>query len=332
MLHRSLALPLHRASQRGGTVFLRGPRSSGKTALLEREFPGHTYVSLDNAADRARARANPAGFLARLRGPAIIDDLHGAPELVRHLLFPVERPLILVSSRRLTLGYETLELYAPTRAERQRREPVSLAMLGRFAPSAIPVATAFAAWPARRNFIESDLRDLVSVHDLDRFEAFLKTAQSHSGQILDQQSLVRQCGLSHSTVSRWLGVLDACFQTILLPFPSNDFGRRLIRRPKLHFLESECFESQVVSELFRNAKHAGETPYLGYWRDSNGLEIPLLVDGVIPVGIASSPNPADVNRLKRWMKLAGAKQGALIAESNAPARTGGILRYALDQL
>ncbi len=331
-MHRALALPLHRAVQRGWPILLQGPRSSGKTALLQREFPGHTYSSLDNAADRARARSHPAAFLARLRGPAIIDDLHRAPELVRHLLAPSEGPLILASSRRLTLRFETFELHAPTRAERQRRAPVSLAMLGRFAPSATPSATTFAAWPARRNFIEKDLRDLVSVHDLDRFEAFVQAAQSRSGQILDQQALADQCALSHGTVSRWLAVLDVCFQTIRLSFSDIDLGRRLVRRPKLHFLESDCFESQAVSEIFRNAKHAGETPALSYWRDSNGLEIPLIVQEAMPVGIASSPNPADVNRLKRWMDLAGTKQGALIAQTKTTARTGGILRYSIDQL
>ena len=85
MFHRTIALPLHRAMQLGDPVLLQGPRSSGKTTLLQREFPGHTYAALDDAANRSRARNDPAGFLARLRGPAIVDDLHRAPELIEHL-------------------------------------------------------------------------------------------------------------------------------------------------------------------------------------------------------------------------------------------------------
>jgi predicted AAA+ superfamily ATPase len=137
-------------------------------------------------------------------------------------------------------------------------------------------------------------------------------------------------------VARWLEVLDACFLTLRLPPADLDFGRRLIRRPKLHFLASSTFESQAVSELYRNARHAGETPDLRYWRDSNGFEIPLIVQsetsGPMPVGIAESPTPTEMARLRRWMDLAGLQKAAFIAQRPASVRAGGVLRYALGQL
>jgi hypothetical protein len=304
--------------------------------MLRQEFPGHSYVALDSAPIRVRARRDPPGFLARFRGPAIVDDLHRAPELAQYLATPgFSAPLILATSRRLQLPLKTLDLYAPTSAERQQRPPLPLAVLGRFVPSLVPVPPP-APWPTQRNFIECDLRDLVSVHDADRFESFLQAAQLRSGQPLDQQALANECGLSHRTVARWLSILETCFLTLRLPPADMDFGRRIVRRPKLHFLESDAFESQAVSELFRNAKHAGEVPDLRYWRDSNGLEISLVVqsagESAMPVNIAPAPAPADVVRLKRWMKLAGVSQAALIGKSYAPARTGGVLRYSIEQL
>ena len=337
MLHRTIALPLHRAMQLGDPVCLQGPRSSGKTTLLQREFPGHTYVALDNAADRSRARNDPAGFLARLRGPAILDDLHRAPELIEHLRDRrFSGPLILASSRRLQLPVETLHLYHPTRAERHGRQPLALAMLGRFVPLAVPPIMPVPPWPNRRNFIENDLRDLVSVHDPDRFETFLQAARALSGHVLDQQSLASQCGISHRTVTRWLAAVDTCFLTLRLPPADADFGRRIVRSPKLHFLDSECYESQVVSEIFRNAAHEGEIPDLRYWRDSNGLEIPLIVQSgsgnPLPAGIAAAPTPADVSRLRRWMELADVKQAALIGQTKVSAKHAGICRYSIEQL
>lgn len=111
MLFRALTIPLHRAVQAGGSVLLQGPRSAGKTTLLRREFPGHIYVSLEDARDRSSARADPGAFLARLRGPSILDDLHRAPELQDHLARrPAPWPLLLASSRRLDLPLPTLEL------------------------------------------------------------------------------------------------------------------------------------------------------------------------------------------------------------------------------
>ena len=330
-------MPLHRAAQRGEPVLLQGPRSSGKTTLLLREFPGHAYLALDNAADRSRARTDPAAFLARLRGPAIVDDLHRSPELVEHLQTGRFRgPLIVASSRRLQLPIETLHIYHPTRAECHGRQPLTLAMLGRFVPLAVtPIAPA-PPWPNKRNFIESDLRDLVSVHDTGRFEAFLLAAQAMSGQVLDQQSLAGQCGLSHRTVARWLAVLDTCLLTLRLPPADADFGRRTVRSPKLHFLDSECFESRVVSEILRNAAHEGEIPDLHYWRDSNGFEIPLIIrsgaGNAIPAGIAAAPTPADVSRLRRWMELASVNQAALIGQTRSSAKLNGICRYSIEQL
>lgn len=332
MIERALSVALHRAALFDEPVLLQGPRGAGKTTLLRREFPAHTYITLDDAADRARARADPQGFLARLRGPAVIDDLHRAPELMPYL--SASRPLILASSRRTRLPFGTFELYPPTQAEREGRAPLKLEMLGRFAPS--PVSPTSAPWARSRHFIERDVRDLINVRERDQFENFLRIAESQSGEVLHQQFIANECGLSHRTVTRWLGVLDACFETLRLPASEMDFGRRLVRSPKIHFLAHACLESQVVSEIYRNARHAGLVPDLSYWRDSNGFEIPLIVhhDSAppMPVCIAAEPNPSVVSRLHRWMELARVQQGAIIAQRAGQLRRRGILIYSVGQL
>jgi|RhiMethySRZTD1v2_1073278.scaffolds.fasta_scaffold506984_1 predicted AAA+ superfamily ATPase len=330
-LDRHLAIPLLRAAQDGEPILVQGPRGSGKTTLLRREFSGHIYVTLEDAADRSRARRDPAAFLARLRGPAVIDDFQRAPELNPHL---TNLPLVLASSQRLTVGLKTFELYSPTRAERQRRPPLPLDMLGRFAPVTHTPAHELAPWPRTRRFLHDDVRRLVNVDDLDRFERFLDLAEAQSGELLHQQELARAAGVAHRTVVRWLAVLDACFLTLQLEPADDDFGRRAVRRPKLHFLEhSTNFESQVVSEIYRNARHADISPRLRYWRDSNGLEIPLLIEET-PVQIAAQPTPADEARLVRWMKLARVRHGAMIARNpGLPGRReSAVLRYTASQL
>lgn len=336
MLQRNLAIPLHRAAQRAEPVLVQGPRSSGKTFLLRREFPAHTYLPLDDPLLRERVRQDPATFLARLRGPAFIDDLHRAPELVTLLKAEPAGRLVLASSVRVSLPVPTFELHPPTQAERERRPPVSLAMLGHFVPVAEANGPAFPHWPTLRSFLDHDLPTLVQVRDRDRFERFFRLASGRSGQILDQQALARECEVSHRTVVRWLAVLHACFQTVLLPPAPIDLGRRITRSPKIHFLGSEALESRVVSELYRNAHHAGVEPELCYWRDSNGLEVPLLILSEtappLPVAISEDAHPAVDARLRRWMQLARVSSAALITASRGPARRRGILRYAFDQL
>ncbi len=335
MLSRTLAIPLRRASLPGKPVLVQGPRGAGKTMLLRNAFPAHTYVTLDDPVDRARARQDPRAFLGRLRGPAVIDDVHRAPGLIGCMEgLPA---LVLASSLRLQTPFTTFELYPPTQAELEGRPPLALDMLGRFETSAGPASrqlgTAFAP---NRSWLDRDVRALVNVHDPERFEVFFALAEARSGTVLDQQAMAAECGVSHRTVVRWLGVLDACFRTLRLPASRIDFGRRLVRSPKLHFLESASLESRAVAEIYKNARHLGIAPELAYWRDSNGFEIPLIIQTdtapMMPVCIAAQPNPSDIGRLRRWMEMAGVSQGAMIAEDGRQLRRRGILSYAIGKL
>lgn len=324
-------MPLHRAAQAHDVVLLQGPRGAGKTTLLRREFPGHTYVALDDGGERARARRDPEGFLLRFRGPAIVDDVHRAPELLAYLEENgAPRPLLLGSSRRQGIGVETLELHGPTRAERERRAPVGLEMLGRFVPSAVSRGAVYPAWEAGGAYLDRDLPDLIGVRDRDRFEGFVAAARARSGEVLDRMALARECGVSHTTAVRWLGVLETCFVTVQVRASEWDFGRRVVRSPKLHFLSGGGFESEVISEIYRNGVHAGEAVDLRHWRDSNGFGVDLVV-GEVPVAIAEGVTPRDFDRVKRWMRLAGAGCGAVIGRAGGRG-AGGVLRYGLEGL
>ncbi len=337
MLVRNLSIVLHRAVHAHALVVLEGPRGSGKTTLLKGEFPRRLYLTLDDPADRQAARRDPAAFIARLRTAAIIDDVHRAPELVTYLTGnPVSTPLLVASPRKLSLPYTTLRLYHPTLAELERRPPLALEMLGHFVPRVEARLRAYEAWPRDNGLLERDVRELAGVQDLDRFDQFARIGLQHSGQILDQQRLADLAGISRTTVVRWLAVLDASFLTFRVPPCDYALGRRTIRSPKLHFTESESFESRVISEIYRNAAHTGALPDLRYWRDSNGSEIALVLQlaGVPPVAVAvaESPNPGDDARLHRWMKLAGTQSAAVISLRARDQTRGPILRYTLDQL
>jgi hypothetical protein len=334
---RSLTIPLHRAAALPEPLVIEGPRGAGKTTLLRREFPRRLYLTLEDAADRRAARRDPAAFLARLRVAAIIDEVHRAPELVTHLARGIEpRPITLVSSLKLSLPLRTLRLYHPTQAEREGRPPLPIEMLGHFVPVRSDGARAPARWPGGYSPIERDVQELMQVRDPDRFGAFVQVAREHSGRVLDQQRLGRLAGVSATTAVRWLSVLDACFLTIRLEPCGFDFGRRLTRHPKLHFLDGVSLESKVVSEIYRNAAHTGQAHDLRYWRDSNGLEIPLVLQfpgsPPMPVAIVEAPNPAEDARLQRWMKLAGTSRGAMVSLRSREHQRGQILRYTVDQL
>src|SRR5512143_1256598 len=63
-------------------VTVTGPRQAGKTTLCRGAFPNLPYVNLERPDHRDFALADPAGFMARHAGGAVIDEVQRAPELL----------------------------------------------------------------------------------------------------------------------------------------------------------------------------------------------------------------------------------------------------------
>ncbi len=148
-------------------------------------------------------------------------------------------------------------------------------------------------------YLERDVRQVLNVGDLDSFRRFVLLCAGRAGQILNLSSLANDCGIAQPTARRWLGVLEASFVVRLLrPFHRN-FGKHMIKAPKLHFVDSgllryllrirsaeelrfhasrgAVFESWVVSELTKRALSAGVEPDLWFWRDRRGRELDVIL-------------------------------------------------------
>ena len=75
-------------------VFVAGARQVGKTTLTREVASGEhpmTISSLDEAATRGAASRDPAGFLAALAKPALIDEIQHVPELLLEIKSAVDR-------------------------------------------------------------------------------------------------------------------------------------------------------------------------------------------------------------------------------------------------
>ncbi len=75
-------------------VFLNGARQTGKSTLVrdlaEGERPAR-YLTFDDATVLAAARHDPAGFVAGLEGPVIIDEVQHVPDIFPALKLAVDR-------------------------------------------------------------------------------------------------------------------------------------------------------------------------------------------------------------------------------------------------
>jgi predicted AAA+ superfamily ATPase len=209
-----------------------------------------------------------------------------------------------------------------------------------------------------QTYLERDVRELVAVGDLDTFSRFLSLCAGRSGLLLNLASLATDCGISHTTARRWLSVLRTSFQVVLLQPYHRSFNKRLVKSPKLYFLDTgllcyllrirtpedlalgpargAVFETFVVSEIWKRRVHAGEEPDLYFWRDSAGHEVDLVID----TGSASGPIPLEIKSgetvapdafagLDYWNRLAGRPGGpaALVHAGDASfTRRGTVVR------
>lgn len=132
---RPLMASLRAALKDTPVVCLLGPRQSGKSTLARTLQPSYTYVSFDDAGALAFARSDPAGFVAALPDPVILDEVQRVPELLRAIKLEVDRDrrpgrFVLTGSANLLLlprlgdslagRMEVVQLHPLTAAEQAR--------------------------------------------------------------------------------------------------------------------------------------------------------------------------------------------------------------------
>src|SRR5258706_13245046 len=91
-LIRTMQRTVERAMRTFPAVLVTGPRQSGKTTLLRSRWGvTHRYVSLENPNVRARAKADPVGFLADEPAHVILDEIQHVPELLSYVKTEIDR-------------------------------------------------------------------------------------------------------------------------------------------------------------------------------------------------------------------------------------------------
>jgi predicted AAA+ superfamily ATPase len=141
---------------------------------------------------------------------------------------------------------------------------------------------------------------LSAVHDLHRFERFVRLCAGRTGQMLNLSNLGNDAGVSHATASAWLDLLQTSCLIYLLPPWHTHTRKRLVKTPKLYFLDAglacwllgirseevltmhpsrgALFETLVVSEFIKQRFNQGKPADLYFWRDNSGLEADLLFE------------------------------------------------------
>ncbi len=319
---RDLSATLVRLGSQFPVIGLTGPRQSGKTTLARLTFPDKPYVSLEDPTELAFAQSDAQAFLQRFAQGAVFDEAQRWPQLFSYLQGMVDDDR--VPGRFVLTGSQQFGLMAGIsqslagRIGLARLLPLAASEIGAGQRRNLPQQVWRGGYPALwqqsantaqandwfasyiNTYVERDVRQLINVQNLSTFQRFVRLCAARSGGLLNTVALANDAGISHPTVRQWLSVLESSELVYLLEPYHRNFGKRLVKTPKLYFTDSglaawlmgirdpellwlhpmrgALFETWVLAEFRKYRLNQGLPCDMYFWRDNNGLEADLVFE------------------------------------------------------
>jgi predicted AAA+ superfamily ATPase len=347
-INRSLESTLTRYIGIFPVVGITGSRQSGKSTLLKHLLSNsYSYVSFDDYRFVLQFKDDPEKFFRIYSNRVIFDEVQKVPEIFDYIKIAVDNDrenygkYILTGSAQFAFLQRTSESLAGR---------IGLLSLLPFGFSEIPnvnheMQMTFGSYPelVTRNFIAAsdwyssyldtyisrDLRTLSNIGDLSDFRKFMQILAGRCAQILNMSDIAHDLGLTVHTVKKWISILEASYIVFLVkPFYKN-YGKRLIKAPKIYFYDTgivnfllgtdnfpilqksplygPVFENFIVSEILKKEKHLKSNAEIYYYRSNYGLEVDLIVDKKtskewIEIKASETYRPAMVSAIEKLME------------------------------
>ncbi|MEA1933758.1 MAG: ATP-binding protein [Thermodesulfobacteriota bacterium] len=333
MLKREISPELHECCTEYPVVTVLGPRQSGKTVLVRENFPGKKYLSLEDPDIRQAAELDPRGFLRGVTEGAILDEIQRLPILLSYLQGivddePQPGKFILTGSHQPDLHNAVSQSLAG-RTALLTLLPLNFAELSQInnkletyeliSNGFFPALRYKNLKPERfyngylQTYVERDVRALINLKDLSRFQQFLTLLAGRIGQVVNYTSLSNDIGVSATTIKSWISVLKATYVVFELPPFYENIKKRVVKSPKIYFadtglvsfllgirsaeqaardpLRGGLYENLLILELMKRWFNKGRRADFYFFRDTHGNEVDLLIRDhgkLLPVEIKSS--------------------------------------------
>lgn len=323
------------------SIFLMGARQTGKSTFLRTRFPDSIYIDLLDTSVASRFKRTPSllydTLADRPQGTlVIIDEIPEVPELLNevHRLMS-EKGIVFIlcgsSARKLKRkGYNTLG---------GRAYPMYLCPfvsaeipdfdLNRAINHGMLPPHYLAKNPSKRMaayidvYLKEEIKQEALVRNLAAFQRFLEVAALTDGEMINNNNIAQDCGVSANTVSGYFDILEDTLVGFRLPAFAKVMKRRLVQAARFYYFDvgivnhllrrgelvrgtaeyGHAFEHFVIQELRAWLIYNERGEQLTYWRTHTGVEVDAVVgDARIAIEIKSVEEvlPRHVKGLKSF--------------------------------
>ncbi|MDR3492778.1 MAG: ATP-binding protein [Gammaproteobacteria bacterium] len=316
---RDITLALDELANSFPIVCITGPRQSGKTTLTQQYFPEKAYFNLEDPSQRALIMDDPKGILLSLgKKGAIFDEIQHFPALLSYLQVEADKQqikgqFILTGSYNLALMESVTQSLAgrvgllellPMSTQELIKANIQLSTdellyyggLPRIFRDQINPTLVYKNYV--KTYIERDMRNILHVKDLMQFQRFMQLCAARIGTEFIASNIGNELGVSYHTVQSWLSVLEASYIIFRLQPYFENFGKRIIKSPKLYFtdvglasyllgienisqmsrdpLKGNLFENLVILDFYKQLLNQGKEPRIYFYRDRSQYEVDLI--------------------------------------------------------
>ena len=301
------------------SIGIMGPRQSGKSTMVKKLLgEKYTYVSFDDFEIKDLFYSDPKKFINRYNNRIIFDEVQYIPELFPLLKQAIDEDrmnygkFVITGSGQFLMSKHISESLAgriglipllPLQFEENKaKNRNSQILFGSYPELVVRNYTGYQAWYNSyiETYLQKDLRQMVNVSDIHAFTQFLRMLAINISQVLNLSSFSRDIGVSVATLKRWLSVLENSYIIFLLRPYYRNFGKRLIKSPKIYFydtglvsylsgistieqwekgiLHGPLFENFIIADIYKQILHSGLNCNMYFYRTNHGDEVDLIVE------------------------------------------------------
>ncbi len=277
-LHRHIEDIVDKSFGTFKSVLVTGARQTGKSTLLQTNYPDVNAISFDDTFMESQAKENPDMFLSMNGIPLFLDEVQYVPSLFRYLKMHCDKNK--VNGQYLLTGsqpFKLMDMASDSMAGRVaviELAPLSLREIYKsdFKTPFIPTLEYIQSrkgtankpdniwqiihrgfYPELRNldvdwsmfyssyvktYLERDVRELSNVQDLTSFRNLMIACAARTGQMLNYSNIADEIGKDSTTVKNWISILEASGLVYILEPFANSVLKRAIKTPKLFFRDT----------------------------------------------------------------------------------------------